>query len=213
MPDLIKPQLGKPPQKQEDKQPSKFFTEYYGASFLLLIIVFVIVALFILRPIIDDIKRVNAETQSELTTMENERAYLDSLNTSIGAAQNISPEVLERVTQALPTEANVPSLLVQFGSAAYANGIKIGSLSFSESKAPPKAQPGAQAALILPVDITLSITARSYFDIKRFLSDLETSLRIMDVQGMTTAGGAELSVTLQLRTYVFGAPTKAIGTR
>lgn len=207
MPDLIKPQ------PEKSASPSKFFTEYYGASFLLLIVVFVAVALFFLRPIIDDIKRINAETLAELTTVQNERMYLESLNTSIGAAQNISPDVLDRVTQALPTEANVPSLLVQFGSAAYANGIKIESLSFSENKAPPKAAPGTQSAPILPVDVTLLIKASNYFDIKRFLSDLETSLRIIDVQGMATGGGKELSFNLQLRTYVFGEPTKAIGVR
>jgi len=200
---------------QPSAQPSRFFTEYYGSAFLFLIALFVVAALFVLRPLIDQIKQTNAATQAEIIMTKSEQGYLDSLENSIAAAQTISPDVLARVSQALPDRANVPALLVQFGSAAYANSISIDNLAFNESKAPAKSASGTGAAAsVLPVDVSLSIRARSYFDVKRFLADVETSLRIMDVTGMSSGGGeGEVSYNLQLRTYVFGAPTKPVLTR
>ncbi len=191
------------------KSASKFFTEYYSAAFLFLISLFVVLAFFFLKPVIDTIKQTNAKTRAEIATAASEQSYLNSLETSISAAKTISPAVLQRVEQALPTKPNIPSLLVQFGSAAYANAVKIDSLAFSESKPLPKAQASVMNGMISPVDITLSLHAHSYFDIKRFLADLETSLRVMDVVGITSggSGGTDVYYNLQLRTYVFSGPT------
>jgi len=208
MPNLA-PQMTKP--EKTDKQPSRFFTEYYSAAFLFLISAFVILAFVFVKPLIDQIKETNAMTQAEVGTTDSERAYLNSLDASIAAAETISPTVLDRVSLALPSDANTPSLLVQFGSAAYSNGVRIDNVAFNEGKAAAKAASGVATTQVVPLDITLAVHARSYFDIKRFLSALETSLRVMDVQGMTASGGeGDSFYSLQLRSYVFSSPSPTV---
>lgn len=208
MPNLA-PQMQKP--EKTEKHPSRFFTEYYAAAFLFLISAFVILAFLFVKPLIDQIKETNAMTQSEVALTDSERAYLSSLDASIAAAETISPTVLDRVALALPTDANVPSLLVQFGSAAYANGIKIDNIAFNEGKAATRSASSSGTTQVVPLDITLAVHSRSYFDIKRFLSALETSLRVMDVQGMAASGGeGDAFYNLQLRTYVFNSPAPAV---
>jgi Tfp pilus assembly protein PilO len=200
-----------PENAPEAKAPSRLFTDYYGSAVLTLFALFLVVAFGFLRPVIDDIKQVNAESSSLLQNAENERAYLKSLENSIAAAQGIPASVLEQVTQALPNETNVPSLLVHFGSAATRNGVRLNSLAITEPKMTAPAGAKEVQPQAFPIDINLSVSAKNYFDVKRFLMDLETSLRLMDVVAITSgnaADGADLSYAIQLKTYQFGVPQK-----
>lgn len=200
----------------EQKAQSKILTQYYGASVLFLIAIFLVVSFGFLRPMIEDIKQANAETESVLQTAQNERAYLSSLDASIGAAQSIPAITLKQVTDALPDAVDTPSLLVQFDAAAARNAVKVQAVNVSEQKAAPNATVQARtgtAGQVLPVDITLTLSAKNYFDVKRFLADVETSLRVMDVVGISTGGatvdGQEFSFTVQVRAYTFSHPAQA----
>ncbi len=199
------------------KAPSRFWTDYYGVAFLILVAVFVAGAFLLFRPFILVIKETNANTEQALQTIDNERTYLASLDRSVAAANAIPSESLDAVSRALPGDANIPLLLVEFGAVAAQNNVKIGSITFAE--APPQrsvAIPGTTstvAAAVIPIDVNLTVNARGYFDIKRFLADLEASLRLMDVVGISTsaaAGGAsETAYQIQIRTYIFGIPKSA----
>lgn len=191
------------------KGPSKFFSEYYGAAFLFLIAVFVAAAFFVLRPVLDDIKQTNAQTESQIETINRQRSYLASLQQSVAAAQTIPATTLDQVGRALPDDPNLPSLLVQFGSAATRNNVRIDTLNFSQASNVTAAQNAAKPAVaanpqVRPLDISMTLHAFNYFDVKRFLSDLESSLRLMDVLGITANGaGNQVTYTLQMRTYTF----------
>ncbi len=195
--------------------PSRFYTEYYGAAFLFLIALFVLGAFFVVKPEIDRIKQSNADTQALIQQADAERTYLASLDKSVSAAQVISPTVLAQVDRALPNDVDVPGLLVQIGSAAANTAVRVTAVAFSPPK-PEAPQPGRPAtAKAVPVDINLSLNANAYFDVKRFLASLESSLRLMDVIAMTTSGGGagqEMQFSLQLRTYIFQSATVAKST-
>ncbi len=205
---------------EKEIKHSKIWNEYYAGAILSLIAIFLIVSFGFLKPIIQDIKQANAETKSVLEAKSNEQVYLTSLDNSIGAAQSIPKHILDKVTDALPSEADTPSLLVQLDAAATRHGVRIQSVSFNEPKpTAPAAGQGARPAgpQVLPLDITLSLTAKNYFDIKRFLTDLETSLRLMDVVGISTGGVTaetqEFNFSVQIKTYAFGTPTVKAPTR
>lgn len=191
---------------EEPKHPSKFFVEYYGSIVLFVIGLAVASAVVFLRPIINGIKQTNADVEQRITTIQDERRYLSTLEQSVAAARSIEPNTLAKVESALPDESAIPSLLLQFGDAAQRNGLKIDNISFTDIR-PAQTGPAARSATttnVQPVDITVALRARNYLDVKRFLTDVESSLRLMDVLGMTSGlTGAELAYTLQLRTYVF----------
>jgi hypothetical protein len=185
------------------QRSSRIFTEYYAALMLFLIAGFVAGAVLVLRPLLLDIKETNAATEARLQSIDTERAYLASLEQSVAAAEAIPSDALENVVRALPNGTNEPLLLVQFEAAAARHGVRIDSVNFTESK-PVVAKAKATASLVQPVEVNLVIRAKSYFDVKRFLADVEGSLRLMDVVGITaTSGTGELRFLLQLRTYTF----------
>lgn len=201
------------PAEPSARLPSKVFTEYYFVTVLLLIACFVAGAFFLLRPKIIRIKQTNARIQSQLMELDGQRIYLASLEQSVAAAQSIAPTALERVQQALPDDVGTPSLLMQFSAAASRNGAQIHSISFLETRQTPvtagRVATTSTAPSIGAVDIDLSLSAGRYLDVKRFLADVEASLRLMDVLSITSGSpgaSGELTYHLQIRTYVFKTP-------
>lgn len=195
--------------ENEAKKTSKLFTEYYVVAFLFLIAAFAGTAIFVHRPLITKIKMLNADTQSKLMEIDNERNYLKSVEGSVAAAQSIPSDVLSEVDHALPTSQNIPSLLVQFGSAALSNNVQIDTISFTEGAQAAGTQTSLPSGMIAPLDVNLSVRAASYFEMKRFLADIEGSLRVMDILTMMSAGdtpGVSTGYSIQLRTYSYIPP-------
>ncbi|MFH1620805.1 MAG: hypothetical protein ABIB04_01835 [Patescibacteria group bacterium] len=196
------------------KKHSKIFVEYYASIFLFLIAAYIGLAFFILIPIIQNIRKTNAEIENQIGLIQQERAYLSALEQSVAAAEAIPEVTLDRVDEALPYEAKFPSLIRQFGYASEKNNVRIDSLNILEAKVAPVVQAGRVATsteMILPVDINISLRAMNYFDVKRFLADIETNMRLMDVIGLSSSfNGAEFNYTIQMRTYLFAGTAKAL---
>ncbi len=217
--DMLDPQLpadsGEETTQTKDTKVAKrsrLFTEYYGSMVFVMFAFFLVISFGFLKPIIDHVKDANAQTTTSLTTADNERAFLASLDRSISAAKSIPPLVLDQVVEALPNDPNTPSLLVQFDAAAVRNNVRIISVSINEPKLVIPTTQKTTGPQVFPMDINLSIAAKNYFDMKRFLGDLETSLRVMDPAAISTGGiveGGDITFTLQLKTYVFAQPVSA----
>ena len=210
---MPEPKLARQTKPEEKPSRPSFFAAYYGGAFLFMLAAFAALALLVHRPLITQIKDTNAQTQLQLQTADNERTFLKSLQASVSAAQSIQPEVLQEVDEALPSDQRVPSLLVQLGSASLRDNVRIDSIAFSPSKTPPGTIPVTGS--VVPMDINLTVRATNYFEFKRFLSDLEDSLRLMDLISLVGSGGntTESIYTLQLRTYSYlPPPAKAIVT-
>lgn len=198
--------FGAVPEGEQAKGPSKIFTDYYAVIYLFMIAAFAAAAIFIHRPMIQEIKRLNSETQNRLSTTESERTYLKSVEGSVAAAQSIPAEIQQQVSEALPQEQNIPSLLVQFGAAALANSVSIDTIAFIEPKGAAGQVP--LQGMVVPMDVSLSVRAPSYFEMRRFLGAIENSLRLMDVQSITLSSSdkAETSFSILLRVYTYQPP-------
>lgn len=186
-------------------KPSKVFTEYYGSIFFVMVALFLATAGIVLKPMLDTVKQANADIAQGLARVDREQAYLDSLQQSIAAAQHITPAVLERVDRAVPRQTNIPELLVMFSDAAKRDNVQIGNITFTEpatAKAP--AKKGATTSTIRELPITLTVNAPGYQMVKRFLRDVERSLRLIDITGLSvTAREGGTSYVIQAKAYVF----------
>ncbi|MCI0479884.1 hypothetical protein L0Y59_05040 [Candidatus Uhrbacteria bacterium] len=188
--------------KPATKRPSKILGEYYGSLFLLIIIAFLAATAFVLKPMLDTVKATNVEVTVELDRLEASQAYLDSLERSIAAAQGISPDVLQRVDRLLPRETGIPELLVLFGETAKRNNVQISNLSFSEES--DSARLLRPLSTVSEVTINVNVGAMNYAEFKRFLRDLETSLRLFDVSAVNfSSTGGDTGYALLLKTYVY----------
>ncbi len=204
----------KPAENGEAKPPGAFthalFVEYYGGVFFFLITAFVGAALYTLRPMIIEIKETEAQIGAQQQAVDAQQRVLDVLDRSVNAAQTIESDTLDKVDLALPTDPGYPYMLADLSAAAARNGVRINSISFSAPKANanPNAPIDPTKGTVVPVDATMSLKAARYFDLKRFLADVEANLRVMDVVaiGLSSSQGGSFDYTLQLRSYIFVPP-------
>lgn len=200
---------GTPP--KSTRPPSRFWAEYYGPVFLLLVAAFIVAGFFLLRPLILEYKQLRADATSMTTRLRNERGYLDSLLRSIAAAQSIPAETLADVDEALPRDVGIPKLLETLARLAEADRISLSSVQFSTSK-PSTPMPGVPVVnrQAEGVDIAMSVAAPDYASTRRFLNAIERNLRVFDIQTIAVSADAEggtQSYSIQLRTYVFSTPS------
>lgn len=183
------------------KPTSRLLTEYYGSLFFLMVLLFLGAALLVLKPKLDEVKTTNAQTASMVETLADERQYLNSLEQSISAAATITPAVLDQVDRALPRDQGVPELLVLFGETGQRHGVKISNLSFAETAT---AAVRASTSSVSELSINVTVTAQNYPQIKKFIRDLEVSLRLLDIVGINVSTqGTESAYALQMKTYVY----------
>lgn len=198
--------------EQARPTPSRLFTEYYGSLCLGLMLLFGAGVGLVLKPKFDVLRQVNAEIGNQAQIFEGEQRYLTSLETSIAAAESIAPGVLADVDQALPREARIPELLVLLDRASQQNQVRMLNVSFAET-ASGQAATRATTSTMSELGVTLTVQAPDYLKLKRFLRDLERSLRLIDVTGIHVAiGGAETSYALQLKAYTYSPPPRSIPT-
>lgn len=188
------------------RRPSKLLVEYYAVTFLFLVTCTLSGAYALLQPQIMQFRSTNDEISVQLEDAENARLYLNSLQTSIAAASSISPDALQRVNEALPKQLNIPKLLQTMDEIARVNNVDIGSIQFSPGA--PMSSAGLGAFTIIPIQTSIGIEASGYRDMKDFLTDLETNVRLIDINTISVNGGADgrISYTVQMTTYSLGAP-------
>ena len=196
------------PKPKAQKPPSKLLTDYYGVLFLLMVLIFVSAAFIVLKPKLDDLKATNAETTARLEELNRDSAYLSSLDQSIAAAQTIPAETLAKVDRALPREQQIPELLVLFGDTADRDGVKITNVSFSDPSLG-----HAATSTVSELIVNMTVTAENYPQIKKYIRDLEVSLRLLDIVGINVSTqGTQSAYALQLKTYTYSPPAKVAAT-
>lgn len=187
-------------------KPLKIFTDYYGSVFLLLIASYVALGFLVIKPKIDSNKELEYQIMSTQQIMNNDNSYFEGLSRSVSAAKSIDPVVLKKVDLALPRSAGIPDLLVQLSAAAEVNNVTLSNVVFENSSEAVAVQ---AIGGVKTVNATLTVTARDYATLKKFLSTLETSLRIFDVQTVTISGfdQGKVNFSIQLKSYYYPATT------
>jgi Tfp pilus assembly protein PilO len=183
------------------KPTSRLLTDYYGALFFCMVLIFLLASAIVLKPMLDGVKTTNAQVASTLAELNGETTYVNSLDQSISAAQTIPSTVLDKVDRALPRRQEIPQLLVLFGATGERDGVKISNVSFAESDLASRA---TATSSVSELTINMTVIAQNYPQIKKFIRDLEASLRILDIVGINVSSqGAESAYALQLKTYMY----------
>jgi hypothetical protein len=190
------------------KPPMRLFTDYYGAMFLGVIALFILSGFLFLEPLITDYKMMSTDVSDAGVTLKEDRDYLNSLRASVAAAEAIPPNIIANIDEALPRTVGIPKLLETMAAISETTGVRLSSVSFTETKAAPDSSPaGAQGLSVSPIDISLTLSANDYATMKTFLNRLERNLRIMDVQSINVSGGGTtFEYSIQLRTYTLSQP-------
>lgn len=195
-----------PNRKQEkgdvkQKKPSRFWTEYYAAGFLLIMVVFLLAAYLVLNPLIVQYKTLSASVAGAATQLVDERAYLESLQRSIVAANAIPPETLEDVDEALPRNPDIPKLLQMIAMITQEQGVQLNGITFALSPG------GGAVAGVDRVDMDINIVSSGYAQTRMLLDALEHNLRLFDIDSITlSAGSGSQDQSLRLRTYNLAQP-------
>lgn len=106
------------------------------------------------------------------------------------------------LSQLLPTKENIPPLMNQVYGLAALNQVAVSGVDFQISPPEP-----AGSRLVFPMSkITVSVRfSGKYDDMKRFLKDLESNLRMFDIRSVNISGGGRadplLDVSLTFDTY------------
>ncbi len=131
-------------------------------------------------------------------------AYLHELETLQDNFEEIPAEDVRRIAAMIPSEEDIPGLMVTLEALGLANDIAVTSINFAVSEVPAEAGPGSIAG-VKTVDMAVSLAHADYRRFKLFLRDLERNLRLFDV---VSAGldptGADYSLTI--RTYFTSKP-------
>lgn len=191
-------------------------------TFLILILLFGIIVLFFFyaRPAWTDFQTLKQERQDLKDINEEMDALLTKQDDLTRLINTIPRSDLERLDTAIPTEAATQDLLVSLEQFALRNGILLKKVDFTDAAEAQQRQSGARSGQPLPgrISIPTSATAQqlsevkfaieidgAYESFKKFLLDLESNLRIIDVHDISFTGGTNadeaLTFSISATTY------------
>lgn len=159
---------------------------------------------FIISPKIDSAQNIATtvlqEEQDKEAALKKRIEYLVNLES---ARSQIPDEDIRRINDMLPSEPGIPELLASLESIATASFVKLESIQFSKVAA---AAPGDKnKASTLPggaqgLEIQLTVANTPYSNVKTLVSNIEKSLRLLDVAALIYSPGAK-SYSLTARSY------------
>ncbi len=132
---------------------------------------------------------VNGDTTG-LATLDVElaqrQAYLGELETFIVNYRQINPSDIDRLKKILPSDEDVPELFVQFEALAAANNLFLSSISINEVPESAVTQVKSQGVkrITVSLDLVGNDAVNRYAEVKRFLTDLESNLRLFDINAV-----------------------------
>lgn len=197
------------------KQPSKrFLSLLLGVAFLVAAIV---IATQFTYPAYEEVRQLKAEKFSKDSFLKKEKEAVKKVRELIAAnSKSDRQQLQQKVRLVLPDEPDVPGAVAQLYGLALNNNLEFTSVGFSvgglsSAQNLKSLTPGTiDAALRRPVGtLTLSTTLKgSYDDVKRFVSQLGTNIRIFDLKSLALSVGAKTATT----TVSFGVGAGATST-
>lgn len=191
---------------------ARLFVNYYGPMFLLIAAMFLIIGFTLLQPRLEAFKELRAQAASTQEHLDSERAYLDSLQRSIAAAQTIPEETLADVEEALPSEPGIPELLEGLSTIAETYRVQLSNIQFSTPRDDVSGESTASRGTpVQSIEVSMNLSSPSYAATRRYLDAIERNLRLFDVQTISVAPGQGETgqvYTIQLRTYMLTPSTR-----
>lgn len=152
-------------------------------------------------PTADKIQQLRGQRRGLQEVLQEERASVAAIENLMEQYVSI-PDLQESLSLSLPTEEEVPNIVNQLQGMAKLSGVSIDSVSLQRRPI----EPSRSGDLLTPVGILeITMNVRSpYESLKLYLEDIETNIRIMDVQSVRVEGGAGqdiLSYSIVVHTY------------
>ncbi|TSC76107.1 MAG: hypothetical protein G01um101431_969 [Parcubacteria group bacterium Gr01-1014_31] len=187
----------------------KVFSRFYLE--LIILSVVIILALGYLWFIKGGWEEIRTHRRYNLLQTRTQADYLDghlkALHTLQERKSRFNASQLERFKSLLPTEPDLPGLLVQIAEIARQGGLLVNGIQFSESDF----GGGAEAATPSPetrplsdlrtVRIDMSVSQGNYGKIKQLLTNLEANLRLIDVQSINFSAGDDTVFSISMQAY------------
>lgn len=113
------------------------------------------------------------------------------------------------LSQLLPTSESIPSLMTQVYGLAALNEVTVSGVDFQSVA--PESSTDRLVSPVAKVVVSVRLSAK-YDDMKRFIKDLESNLRIFDIRSVSISGGGKkdpmLDINLNFDAYYQTKPEK-----
>lgn len=195
------------------KQPSyllRWFLQYYQLVTVAACVLFMILGYFLLLS--PKLTRARTMEAAKLTAEQERQSALELKLQYLAALANQRAETsdadVQKISSMLPSGPAVPELLSSLEGIARASqvtmeGVEISLIEEVKVKGKNKEKTSAQDSLpagVRAIEATVGVSAAPYANLKTFLTNIEASLRLMDVVALLYNPAAK-SYTITVRTY------------
>ena len=164
------------------------------------IIAVIAIGLWFIKPAYNEIKILTQEIEAKQNTLAEKQKLVVDIEKLISQYEDIKGKV-NKVFYVLPSEAEIPNILVQLEALASENGIIFesinfgeiqqsgqGKITFKETSLSPEEQ---ENSMIVDHCKSISVDVKligSYENFKNYLKSLENNIRIMDIISISFSG-------------------------
>lgn len=152
------------------------------------------------QPELAEVQRIRSEQQVVEDAISKAREVIRLRDELLGRYNSIDPAAIDKIRKFLPAGSALSNLFIDLDTIAAQAGIRITTLSFIESDAPPTNLPGVGNALSIKLGVT-----GSYDQFRSFLGLIEKNLRLIDAVeiklGKTEEKSNEISFDIMLKAY------------
>ncbi len=183
---------------------------YYYYPVVIIVITFIIALLFIflgIRPLIKSNKRLTTEVttrKSQLSQLEKKKEVLVNLKAKEAEVESDK----EKIKAALPSDKDLPKLLVQITGLSNDSGLLLKSITLKEDATKTSSGESESEETISEIsDFEASLnTTGIYSNFKDFLTKAENALRLVNINGFNLSlSGVEgeeiMDIIIEFKTY------------
>lgn len=153
-----------------------------------MLVVGVFLTLFLLVPEWRNINTEKEERKKSENSLEEWNTYLANIN-DLSARYEQSASDLEKLSLTIPSDSQMPELLIQLGEIIKRNGLIATKINFA-AKGETPAEQLKSPSKIKTIEIELMMEG-TYPNFKKFLNDMEKGVRLTDVSSVSFAKGSE----------------------
>jgi hypothetical protein len=184
--------------KQEEKPKTK---SSFALLALLLVVIFAVAVYFFVWPAYERLAESQGDLASNQQSLDAQTQALRNTKKLLENYDAISAEDKKKIEGMLPGNLDEAGLFTLFETLAQKNKITVLALDISEKEAAPELKNLGIREVNIALNLASGPSATDmYGDFKRFLTDLELNLRLMDVISINYTPEASAYV-LNIRTY------------
>lgn len=153
-----------------------------------MLVIGLFLALFLLVPEWQNINAEKEEKKKSENTLEEWNTYLANIN-DLSFKYEQSASDLEKLSLAIPSDSQMPELLIQLGEVVKRNGLIATDIKFT-AKGETSQEQLKSPSKIKTIEMNLEAEG-TYPNFKKFLNDMEKGARLTDVSSVSFAKGGE----------------------